>query len=114
MTEQTGFSILAFILERLGTAPLLLFFTIIFVGPWVTQIWLEHKRDKRLAKIFERQDKQFGDVVQMYKDNVILCERYDVHSTEQQKITANLQDLVILTTTTMQSLVDYIKGSVRP
>jgi hypothetical protein len=102
---------LAAVIQYLGPYPILLTIVLLVLAPWGAMVWLSYKQDKRLSKVFERQDKQFADVVQMYKDNVVLCERYDHHSGEQAKITSNLQDLVILTTSTMQSLVDHIKGA---
>jgi hypothetical protein len=102
--EHTGYSVIAFILERLGTTPILLFLAIMGLGPWVTNVWLEWKRDKRMTKVFERQDQRFEEVVGMYKSNVELVKSHE-------KINENLQDLVILTTSTMQTLVDHIKSN---
>ncbi len=104
MTPETGTQIIAYIITALGTTPMLLFLSLVLLGPWVVIIWISRQQDKRMSKVFERQDKRFEEVVGMYEANVLLVKNHE-------KINENLQDLVILTTSTMQTLVDHIKSN---
>lgn len=95
---------IAAIIQYLGATPILLFFAVMGLTPWISMILIEYKRDKRDAKIFSRQDQRFEQVVKMYEDNVGLVKA-------QQDTNNNLIDLVTVSTGTQQTLVDYIKNN---
>ena len=94
----------ALILDKLGTTPVLVFSLAVLIGPWIVSVWITRSQDKRMGKIHERQDKQFAAAVKMYEDNVVLVKNYE-------GIASNLQGLVILTTQTMQKLVEKISSN---
>lgn len=104
--ESAGIQLVAEVIARLGATPILLFLAVIFLFPTSVQIWANHKQDKRLTKVFERQDHRFEQVVQMYKDNVELVKDVTSVTKDYHNITSELQDLVLLTGQTMQKLVD--------
>jgi hypothetical protein len=114
--EQTGVTLIVELISKLGTTPILLFLAVVILGPSVTiavAIWMmnkmvgkmQKKQDDRMTLILERQDKRFEQVVRMYEDNIYLVKS---HETLSEK----LQDLVILTTSTLQTLVEYIKNNI--
>lgn len=104
MSESALAQLAALIIGKLGAAPILIFFLVLFVAPWVAVIVIVRGLDKRMTKVFERQDKRFEEVVSMYTNNVGLVKGYE-------KITGDLQDLVILVTSTMQTLIEHIKNN---
>lgn len=103
--EATGItSLVGMVLKELGPTPILIFLIILLIAPWVALIWFMRSVDKRTTKVFERQDKRFEEVVNMYNRNVDLVKAYE-------KVSDDLQDLVILVTQTMQTLVEHIKNN---
>ncbi|GAB4485969.1 MAG: hypothetical protein OHK006_13050 [Thermodesulfovibrionales bacterium] len=103
--EQIGIAQLAaLVLEKLGATPVLVFLLTLLIAPWVAVIWFIRSVDKRMTKVFERQDKRFEEVVSMYNNNAGLVRGYE-------KISGDLQELVILVTSTMQTLVEHIKNN---
>lgn len=106
-----SYSILAYILERLGTSPILIFLAIMGLGPWIATIWVNHRQDKRMGKLVDLFTKQMADSEHRYENNVQLVKNYEAFTESSQKINDDLQNLVILTTSTMQTLVDHIKNN---
>lgn len=102
MTPDAGLTaqIVGTIIDKLGATPILLFLAILLLGPWAALIWISRSQGKR-----------FEEVVEMYKSNVQLVKNYESFTTASMKISESLQDLVILTTSTMQTLVDHIKSN---
>jgi preprotein translocase subunit YajC len=91
---------LASIIAYLGATPILLFLTVMGLGPWVMIIYISRQQDKRMSKM-----------IAMYENNVTLVKSYEGLTASVIKINDNLQDLVILTTSTMQTLVEHIKSN---
>ena len=104
MSESAIAQLISLVIGKLGATPILIFLLVLFVAPWVAVIVIVRGLDKRMTKVFERQDKRFEEVVNMYANNVSLVKGYE-------KITGDLQDLVILVTSTMQTLVEHIKNN---
>jgi hypothetical protein len=109
---------LASIIGYLGAYPILLFLAVMGLGPWVMMIIVSRQQDKRQTKdiqrqiaAFERQDKRFEQVVRMYEDNVALVRSYEIHVSNQRETNDKLIDLVAISTSTQQTLVDYIKNN---
>ena len=113
---------LAAIIQFLGGTPVLLFLTIVIIGPMVSVVWIVFKLNKIVGKIsieqragmqqvFERQDKRFEQVVRMYEDNVALVKSYEQHVLNQRETNDKLIDLVSISTATQQTLVEYIKNN---
>ena len=100
MDPSVTAQVVATIIDKLGTTPVLLFLTLLLLGPWAALIWISKSQARR-----------FEEVVEMYRSNVQLVKSYEGLAASSQKITDNLQDLVILTTSTMQTLVDHIKSN---
>ena len=95
--ESAGIQLIAEVIARLGTTPILLFLSLILVGPWMVIAFWAWMMERRQSTRFEA-------VVQMYQNNVELVKSYE-------GITKNLQDLVILTASTMQTLVRQIDSN---
>lgn len=106
MTPDAGLmaQILTALISALGTTPILVFLALVIVAPWAVTVWITRTQDRRMATVFERQDKRFEDVVQMYERNVDLVKSHE-------RINENLQNLIILTTSTLQTLVEHIKNN---
>lgn len=103
--DQIGIAqLVALVLEKLGATPVLIFLLSVISAPWVAVIWFIRSVDRRMTKVFERQDKRFEEVVVMYDRNVGLVKGYE-------KIANDLQELVILVTSTMQTLVEHIRNN---
>ncbi|MDP3012690.1 MAG: hypothetical protein Q8M92_00515 [Candidatus Subteraquimicrobiales bacterium] len=102
MNESAIAQLVSLVIGKLGATPVLIFLLVLFIAPWVAVIAIVRGLDKRMTKVFDRQDKRFEEVVNMYENNVGLVHGYE-------KITNNLQDLVILVTSTMQTLIEHIK-----
>lgn len=100
MTEQVGAGLVAQVVTYLGSTPILLFFAVVILFPTAVQIWANYKQDKRLAQ-----------VIKMYETNVKLVENYESLTASMQKVLEDQQDLIILITGTMQTLVDHIKNN---
>lgn len=90
--ESAGIHLVAEVIARLGTAPILLFLALLTIGPWFVLGFVVWVVEKKTASRFEA-------VVEMYENNVLLVKNYE-------GITNNLQDLVLITGQTMQKLVD--------
>lgn len=102
-------SVISAIIQHLGAYPILLFLIIMGIAPWAAMIWAQFKQDKRLARVFERQDQRFEEVVRMYESNVQLVQAYQTVTQNYHEITDNLQQLVMLTTQTQERLVGKIE-----
>jgi hypothetical protein len=99
------------IIAYLGATPILLFAAVMGLGPWIAMIWITRQQDKRLIKVFERQDIRFEQVVRMYEDNVDLVTAHQNLAVSQRETNEKLIDLVAVSTGTQQTLVDYIKNN---
>jgi len=99
MTSEVSITaqILGALIDKLGPTPILLFLAIVPLAPWVSILWITRIQH-------DRQDKRFEEVVSMYERNVELVKNHE-------KINENLQELIIVMTSTMQTLVEYIKNN---
>lgn len=109
---------LASIIGYLGAYPILLFLAVMGIGPWVMMIIVSRQQDKRQTKdiarqvaAFERQDKRFEQVVRMYEDNVALVKSYESHVMFQHDTNDKLIELVAISTSTQQQLIETNKNS---
>ncbi len=102
---------IALILDKIGTWPPMTLVAVVVIGPWVGLYLFSRSDDNRMQKVFERQDKRFEEVVQMYENNVELVKSYENVTKSYSEITDNMQELVILTTQTLQKLVDRIDSN---
>ena len=108
------------IISHFGPYPLLLFLSIMGLAPFAAVVWIVWRlpklvnkvmaiQDDRMNSVFERQDKRFEQVVKMYEDNVELVKDYQTHVLNQRETNDKLIDLVSISTSVQQTLVDYIK-----
>jgi len=96
--------ILGALIDKLGPTPLLLFLAVVPLAPWAATIWMTRKQLESQTKVFARQDKRFEDVVSMYERNVELVKSHE-------KINEHLQELIMVTTSTLQTLVEHIRNN---
>jgi hypothetical protein len=111
MTPETSTQIIAQIISYLGTTPVLLTVALMGLGPWGAMVWLSYKQDKRLTKVFERQDQRFEEVVRMYESNVQLVKGYESVVQNYHGITDNMQELIMLMTQTNEKLIGKIENN---
>lgn len=120
---------IATIIQYLGGTPVLLAIVTLGIGPMLAVVWVVYKlgrqatlnnaeQNRRMQEVFDRQDHRFEQVVkmfdqsvQMYKDNVQLVHEYERHVDNQHDTNDKLIDLVSISTSTQQTLVEYIKNN---
>src|SRR5450759_1808737 len=106
MTPDAGLvaQIFTALISALGTTPILVFIALVVLAPWAVTVWITLIQDRRMITVLERQDKRFEEVVAMYERNVELVKNHE-------RINENLQNLVILATSTLQAMVEHIKNN---
>lgn len=109
--DQAFVQSLAAVIGYLGSTPILLFLAVMGLTPWAMTFWSTKQQDKRLTKVFERQDQRFEEVVKMYQSNVALVQAYESVVKNYHDITDNLQELVMITTQTQEKLVGKIENN---
>lgn len=73
---------------------------LVMVGPWMMAMMLAWFQSRR-----------FESVVKMYKSNVRLVEDYQKVCTQQENLSKELKDIIVLNTRAMTELVDNIRGN---
>jgi hypothetical protein len=113
MTPEQGLAaqMIAILIDKLGATPILLFFAVLLLAPWCVAFWISRQQDKRMAKALAQHAEQFSAAVEMYKSNVVLVKNYEVFTAGLEKVFDKQQDLILLVSTTMQTLVDHIKSN---
>ncbi len=121
------------VIQYLGPSPVLFTIVILGIAPWAAVVWAIIKLSRALGKIsselttqsqqssteqntrmqqvFERQDQRFEQVVKMYEDNVDLVKAHQSLVENQRETNDKLIDLVSISTSTQQTLVEYIKNN---
>lgn len=82
------------IVKVIGAWPLITLYVFMSVGPWIGMWWF--------TRIFE---KRHAAVVKMYNDSAALVKSYE-------KIANSLQDIVILSTQTMQGVKQSVDNNI--
>ncbi len=111
MDQGMAAQIVATIIDKLGTTPILLFLALVLVGPWIVMIWISRQQDRRMGKALAQHAQQFSEAIEMYKSNVSLVKNYEEFTKAIETIVDKQQDLILLVSTTMQTLVDHIKSN---
>lgn len=95
MTPQdvAALTALAAIVKEMGTWPVLSIVIFLVIGPWVAMMVLSWISERRHA-----------EVVQMYKNNVLLLET-------TQDLANGMRDIVILTTQTMSKVQSSVESN---
>lgn len=102
---------IAGIIQYLGATPILLFFIVMGLAPWIVTIWSTRQQDKRVAKIVDLLTKQMGESEQRYENNVQLVRNYEALVIAQRETNEKLVDLITISTGTLQSMVEYVKNN---
>jgi len=91
--EVSAVIALAGVFEKINHWPFGLVLFMLVIGPWILAMLLAYMQKKR-----------FEAVVDMYKSNVRLVEKYE-------KVANDLKDMIVLNTQTITRLVDNINNN---
>jgi len=113
MTPDQGLAatMIAVLIDKLGATPILLFFAVLLITPWGAALWISRQQDKRMTKALAQHAEQFAAAIDMYKSNVVLVKNYESFTAALEKVFDKQQDLILLVSSTMQTLVDHIKSN---
>ena len=89
--QVSALSAIAAIINQIGTWPIGTVIVAVILGPWLIMLLVSRSQDKR-----------FGAVIEMYKNNVKLVERYE-------KMAEEHVDTIRLSTAATSELTTYLQ-----
>lgn len=101
----------AALIQHLGATPILLFLAVMGLGPWIVQIWTSKQQDKRIGKIVDLFVKQMAESEKRYENNIQLVKNYESLVVSQRETNEKLIDLITISTSTLQTMVEYVKNN---
>jgi len=88
MTPETISAIhaLVVLIERIGSWPVGMVLLLLFLAPWLLSFWITRTQEKTFTAVTLTQKDRFETVVQMYKNNVHLCESFEKLAQVQDRV----------------------------